>query len=69
MEELLDTFTFPGAIALIPFLGSGVMLRACYQKGIKGFGWELTEVLRDQFLLKVEEDMLAKVKEHKGDSN
>jgi len=57
MEEILDTFAFPGAIVMVPFLGSGVTLRAAYQKGINAFGWELNEHNKEYFLAAVENDI------------
>jgi hypothetical protein len=57
IEELLDTFAGPSTIACIPFLGSGVDLRALYKKGLTGFGWELTDLYKDKFLAQVAKDI------------
>jgi ParB/RepB/Spo0J family partition protein len=58
MEEILETFTIvsPSTTVLVPFLGSGATLRACYNYGVRGFGWDLNPEYRDKFLLAVEED-------------
>jgi DNA modification methylase len=56
MTEILDTFVYPGQLVCSPFLGSGSVLRACYKLGINGFGWDLDEMNKNNFLLKVEED-------------
>lgn len=56
MEELLSTFGIVGQGVLIPFLGSGVTLRACYKLGMKGMGWDLNGEYKDKFLLAVEDD-------------
>jgi len=56
MDELLATFTFPGQIICVPFLGSGVTLRSAYRNALNGFGWELNSHHKDQFLLSLEED-------------
>lgn len=56
MNELVATFCYPNTIALVPFLGSGATLRACYQHGVNAFGWELSEYYRDKFLLEVVND-------------
>lgn len=59
MTELLEVFTFEGAAhqtVLVPFLGSGVTLRASYLRGISCYGWDLNGEYKDKFLLAVEED-------------
>lgn len=56
MVELLETFAYPGAIMMSPFLGSGVALRAAYETGLKGFGWDLDIKLKERFLLEVQRD-------------
>ena len=43
MEEILEVCCFPGTMACVPFLGSGVTLRALYNKNMKGMGWDLSE--------------------------
>lgn len=57
MREVLSVFGFPGSNVLVPFLGSGVTLRACYAEGINGMGWDLDGKNRDRFLLQVDEDI------------
>jgi DNA modification methylase len=57
MQELYDTLAFPGAICIIPFLGSGVDLRAAYSRHSTGFGWDLNEDYKDKFLYQVQEDI------------
>jgi ParB/RepB/Spo0J family partition protein len=59
MEDILETFGWPGGIVLCPFLGSGVTLRACYNKGMLPFGWELNEENVDPFLAAVQGDIDA----------
>ena len=59
MDELFDVFNLPTNIALIPFVGSGVSLRACYRAGMKSFGWDLNGEYKDKFMLAVEEDTKA----------
>jgi ParB/RepB/Spo0J family partition protein len=59
MTEILDTFCYPGSIVVVPFLGSGVTLRACYKKSLVGFGWDLDQVTKKKFLSKVTEDSLS----------
>lgn len=56
MTEILDTCLWPGSTVLIPFLGSGVTLRAAYQRSHTGFGWDLSEETKKKFLKKVAED-------------
>lgn len=56
MQEILSTVLFPGSNILVPFLGSGVTLRAAYSLTHMGFGWDLSEENKKRFLRKVEED-------------
>lgn len=56
MTTILDTCLWPGSTVLIPFLGSGVTLRAAYQRSHTGFGWDLSEETKKRFLKKVADD-------------
>lgn len=51
--EILDTFTWPGARVLVPFLGSGNTLLACYERQFVGLGWDLEPSYREYFLTNV----------------
>lgn len=53
--EILDVFSYPNTIACIPFLGSGVDLKACLMRDIKAWGYELNEHNKEHFLLSLEE--------------
>jgi site-specific DNA-methyltransferase (adenine-specific) len=57
MQEILRTFAYPSSFVLVPFLGSGVTLRAVYREHMAGVGWDLSEEYKAKFLLKVEEDL------------
>lgn len=59
MQEILSTFTYPNKRILVPFLGSGVTLRACYLEGMLGMGFDLANENRDRFLLAVQDDIEA----------
>jgi DNA modification methylase len=60
MEELLRTFVFAEKMRiLVPFLGSGVTIRAAFNLGMLATGWDLSEEYRDKFLLQVREDILS----------
>lgn len=59
MEDMLGTILFPGSKILVPFLGSGVTLRAAYRTGHTGFGYDLAEGNRKRFL-----DVVAKELKH-----
>lgn len=59
MLELLRCFVIPGARICVPFLGSGVTLRACYRLHVTGFGWDLDESYRNRFLATVIEEQKA----------
>jgi ParB/RepB/Spo0J family partition protein len=57
MEELLGTFCFAGSKVLVPFLGSGVTLRASYRIGLSGMGWDLSDKHKQGFLYTVQQDL------------
>lgn len=56
IEEILDTLSVGMDHVLVPFLGSGATLRACYNRGISAFGFDLDDKYKDRFMLAVEED-------------
>lgn len=57
MEDILNTFVDEGrGTILVPFLGSGATLRACYNLGHRAFGFDTNNEYKDKFLLAVEED-------------
>lgn len=57
MEDILNTFLDEGrGTVFVPFLGSGATLRACYNLGHRGFGFDTNNEYKDKFLLAVEED-------------
>lgn len=64
MKEILGTFLDERQhTVLVPFLGSGTTLRACYDMGHRGFGWDKDGQYKNHFMLAVEEDtkkLLAK---------
>lgn len=60
MVDILETFAYPSATILVPFLGSGVTLRAAYKVQMKGIGWDLDELVRNRFLVQVRTDMEEK---------
>jgi ParB/RepB/Spo0J family partition protein len=62
MEELIETFTFPGSGILIPLLGSGSTLRAALKKGRSAVGWDLDMTNKQNFLLRVQEDSEKEIK-------
>jgi len=56
IEELLKVFADNWSTVFVPFLGSGNTLRACYKRGIKGFGFDTNPEYKSHFLLEVEKD-------------
>lgn len=56
MQELLRTFAYPGGRVLVPFLGSGVTIRACYKENMVGWGYDKDEIIKRRFLGRVQED-------------
>lgn len=59
IQELLETFAVPRQTVLVPFLGSGATLRAAYNCGMSGFGWDLNGEYRPRFMVEVERDTKA----------
>lgn len=57
MQEIVDTFCYPGQRILVPFLGSGVTLRAAFSRGCTGWGWDLEEINKGRFEGRVAEDV------------
>jgi len=53
MQEILRTFVYPGARVIVPFLGSGNTLIACYKEGMTGFGYDLSKEHKRGFLVRV----------------
>ncbi len=62
LEEILRTCLTPGSTILVPFLGSGVTLRAAFKLGHTGVGWDLSQEHKDGFLRRVAEDKKEKQK-------
>lgn len=56
MEDILETLGVDMMTVLVPFLGSGVTLRAAYKQGMKAFGFDSNEQYKGEFLLAVEQD-------------
>lgn len=56
MEEVLTTFGVDLQTVLVPFLGSGVTLRAAYKSGMRAFGWDINGEYKDKFMLAAEND-------------
>ena len=59
IEEILNTLTVGRTNVFIPFLGSGATLRAIYNLGLKGFGFDLNGEYKSKFMLAAEEDARA----------
>lgn len=53
MQEILLTFVKPGSRVMVPFLGSGYTLLAANNLLMEGFGYELSEIYKNEFTLKV----------------
>lgn len=59
IQEILDCLGGPRCSVLVPFLGSGATLRAAYNLGMTGAGWDMNPEYKDKFMLAVEEDTKA----------
>lgn len=62
LSDLLATMLFPGSNVLIPFLGSGVTLRAAYSLGHTGLGFDLSEAHKARFLDLVSKELTGSAK-------
>ncbi len=60
LKEIIETICFPGSNILVPFLGSGVTLRAAYALQHTGFGWDLSKKNKERFIRKVAEEFDTK---------
>lgn len=58
MADIYETFTFPGEVCIIPFLGSGASLLGAYRNGNLAFGWDLSEDYKKRYLALAELDFL-----------
>lgn len=56
IEDVIETFVPVNSTVLVPFLGSGTTLRACYNLGCKCWGWDLNPEYKDRFMIEVESD-------------
>lgn len=59
-RELLSTLCYPNHSILSPFLGSGNVLRAAYSLDMLGWGYDLDEMIKKQFVMRVTEDTLKR---------
>jgi len=59
MQDLYETFAFPGSRVFIPFLGSGNGLLAAHALGLSALGFELSKGYKDSFLVKAH-NMISK---------
>jgi len=56
MLDILTTFAHPASDVLVPFLGSGVSLRAALMSGREGVGFEISDQFKPTFLARVADD-------------
>lgn len=56
MQELLEIFTNESCIICVPFLGSGVTLRAAYNLNRVAFGYDMDGTYRDRLIAKEVQD-------------
>lgn len=66
LRNILETCIFPGSTVLVPFLGSGVTLRAAYKLGHTGKGWDLSQTYKDAFLRRIADDQKDEDSEDDG---
>lgn len=61
IQELLETLLGVPSHVLVPFLGSGATLRACYNLGHQAYGFDISDEYKNKFLLDVEADVRAMI--------
>lgn len=54
IDDILNTFVWPGQNVVVPFLGSGQTLLSAYKIGVSGFGFDLSEEYKNRFLLEAQ---------------
>ncbi len=57
ISDILETFIYPGARVLVPFLGSGATLLAAWKAGFNVYGFEISEEYKEGFLVEALELM------------
>lgn len=65
-QEVLATFASPGANVLVPFAGSGNTILAANNLHMSAIGFDLTDLYRDTYLLKVYEGEVGKFSSYKA---
>ncbi len=63
MKEIIQTFSYPESVVCVPFLGSGVTLRAIYANDSTGYGWDLDGMCKERFLNAVYQDKMGEDEE------
>jgi DNA modification methylase len=53
MQDMYETFAFPGSRILIPFLGSGNGIISAHKAGMSAMGFDLGKSFKDSYLVKV----------------
>ena len=61
VHELINMAIMPNQVCFVPFLGSGVTLRACYKNKSLAYGCDLSQDFKNKFILKVNQDLVAGV--------
>lgn len=67
MYELVSMCLFAKQVCFVPFLGSGVTLRACYKNKNLAYGCDLSEDHKNKFILKVNQDVVNGVYNDESD--
>jgi ParB/RepB/Spo0J family partition protein len=57
MREIMETFCWPKSMVCVPFMGSGVTMRAVYLNQCMGYGWDLDELCKKRFINEVYKDI------------
>jgi site-specific DNA-methyltransferase (adenine-specific) len=57
IQDILQTFAKPDSKVLVPFLGSGQTILAAHRTNMTAFGFELSRMYQDSFIIKVNEEI------------
>lgn len=60
MQELINTFVWPGSSVLVPFAGSGVTIVSAFELGHKAIGFDLSQHFKDAYVAKIVKEVTSK---------
>ena len=64
IQDIVDTFAYPGTLGVVPFIGSGNTLLAAANLNMTAFGYEINKENRTSYLVKVEKEEPGKYRSY-----